>query len=194
MKRSRPAPAHALAAALCGTEKAVRRCDRRPGARSPGNLPRCGPAASGRSARRGHESGALRPQELRSIMMHSSSGDASLAGILVVDDDRDTAESMACLLRLHGHDVRIALNGNQAIDVARSQRPRCVLLDIGLPGLDGYHVASRLRQEVAESMLLIAITGYGQEEDLRSALAAGFDHHFVKPLDEFTMNALLTML
>jgi len=127
-------------------------------------------------------------------MMHSSNGDASLAGILVVDDDRDTAESMACLLRLYGHDVRIALNGNQAIDVARSQRPRCVLLDIGLPGLDGYRVASRLRQEVAESMLLVAITGYGREQDLRSALAAGFDHHFVKPLDEFTLKALLTML
>jgi phosphotransferase system HPr (HPr) family protein len=126
--------------------------------------------------------------------MHLSSRDADLAGILVVDDHRDTAESMARLLKVFGHDVRIALDGYQAIEVARSQRPRCALLDVGLPGLDGYQVASRLRREVSESMVLIAITGYGREEDRRSALAAGFDHYFVKPLDEATLNALLAML
>src|SRR4051794_22000498 len=106
------------------------------------------------------------------------------ARILVVDDDRDTAETLACLLRLFGHDVRIALDGYQAMEIARRVRPRYVLLDLGLPGLDGYQVASRLRQELPETIGLIAITGYGCEEDRRRALAAGFDHHFVKPLDQ----------
>jgi phosphotransferase system HPr (HPr) family protein len=118
----------------------------------------------------------------------------AFAKILVVDDDRDTAESMATLLGLFGHDVRIALDGHRAIEVARLRRPDCVLLDVGLPGLDGYEVASWLRRELGGSVVLIAVTGYGREEDHRAALAAGFDHHFVKPLDQDGLNALLAAL
>ena len=100
---------------------------------------------------------------------------------------------MACLLKHFGHDVHIARNGNQAIEIACSQRPRYVLLDIGLPGLDGYHVASRLRQELAESIVIIAVTGYGREDDRRRALASGFDHYIVKPvLDHDALIALLS--
>jgi phosphotransferase system HPr (HPr) family protein len=114
--------------------------------------------------------------------------------VLVVDDDRDTAETLACLLRLFGHDVSTALDGQRAIEIARRERPSCVLLDVGLPGLDGYEVAARLRRERAGSIVLIAVTGYGREEDRRAALAAGFDHHFVKPLDQDGFNALLAAL
>jgi phosphotransferase system HPr (HPr) family protein len=116
------------------------------------------------------------------------------ARILVVDDDRDTVESMARLLRLFGHDVQTACDGYQAIELARRLRPRHVLLDLCLPGLDGYQVATRLRQERAESIVLIAITGYGRKEDDRRALSAGFDHHFVKPLDQDALNGLLSIL
>jgi phosphotransferase system HPr (HPr) family protein len=116
------------------------------------------------------------------------------ARILVVDDDRDTAESMACLLRHFGHEVQTARDGYQAIQIARRAQPRYVLLDLGLPGLDGYEVASRLRQELAESIVLIAITGYGRAEDRHCALASGFDHHFVKPLDQDALNTLLDTL
>jgi phosphotransferase system HPr (HPr) family protein len=116
------------------------------------------------------------------------------ARILVVDDDRDTAETLAYLLRIFGHDVRTALDGYQAIEIARRERPTHVLLDLGLPGLDGYQVASRLREELPETIGLIAITGYGCEEDRRRALAAGFDHHFLKPLDGGALNTLLATL
>jgi phosphotransferase system HPr (HPr) family protein len=116
------------------------------------------------------------------------------ARVLVVDDDRDTAETLACLLRLFGHDVRVALDGHRALEIARRERPSCMMLDVGLPGLDGYEVASRLRGERGGSIVLIALTGYGREEDRRAALAAGFDHHFTKPLDQDGLNALLAAL
>ncbi len=114
------------------------------------------------------------------------------ARVLVVDDDRDTVHSMACLLRHMGHQVRVAFDGYEAIEIAHQQQPRYVLLDLGMPGLDGYQVAARLRRELPGSLILIAVTGYGQEEDRRNALAAGFDHHFLKPVDIAVLNALLS--
>ena len=106
-----------------------------------------------------------------------------MAKILVVDDYRDTADSMAVWLKQIGHDVHIARNGYQAIELARQRRPNFVLLDIGLPDLDGYKVASTLRTELAGPPVIIAITGYGREEDRQNALAAGCDYHFLKPID-----------
>jgi phosphotransferase system HPr (HPr) family protein len=123
--------------------------------------------------------------------MLTSSPHVNITKILVVDDYSDTAESMAQLLKLFGHDVQIARDGYQAIEIARRQRPNYVLLDIGLPGLDGYRVASTLRRELEGPLVLIAITGYGQEEDRRRALAAGFDHHLLKPVDHRALSALL---
>jgi phosphotransferase system HPr (HPr) family protein len=119
---------------------------------------------------------------------------ADPAGILVVDDDRDTAEGMATVLRLLGHDAEFALDGNQAIELARRLRPRCVLLDISMPGLDGYQVASRLREELPGPLVLIAILGYGREEDRRRSRASGFDHHFIKPLQQDAWDTLLSLL
>jgi PAS domain S-box-containing protein len=113
--------------------------------------------------------------------------------VLVVDDNRDTVAGLAKLLGLLGHDVRIAYDGPTAIEVARSHRPEVVLLDIGLPGMDGYDVAKRLRTEpYCKDSLIIAVSGYGQEEDRRRSKQAGFDHHLSKPVDYESLMALLS--
>ncbi len=102
--------------------------------------------------------------------------------VLVVDDNIDTAGSLEMLLRESGHDVRTAHGGPAALEAARDYRPNVVLLDIGLPVLDGYEVAQRMRQQsVLQNVVLVAMTGYGQESDRQRALEAGFDHHLVKP-------------
>src|SRR3954454_3741211 len=115
-----------------------------------------------------------------------------MANILVVDDYSDTVESMAMWLEQYGHDVLVARDGDQAIEIARRQPPNYVLLDLCLPGLDGYQVASRLRQELGAPPVIIAITGHGREEDRRRAFAAGCDHHFVKPFDHGALVMLLS--
>ena len=104
--------------------------------------------------------------------------------VLVVDDNVDAAETLAMLARLYGHEVRIAHTGPSGLETARNYHPEIVLLDIGLPGLDGYEVARRLRNEPGgDQILLVAVTGYGREEDRARARAAGFDHHLMKPFD-----------
>jgi len=104
--------------------------------------------------------------------------------VLVVDDNVDAAESLADLLRALQHDVRTAHDGRTALQAALDHRPDVLLLDIGLPGMNGYELAKRLRQQsVFSSAVLIAMTGYGQESDRESSRAAGFDHHLVKPAD-----------
>jgi len=104
--------------------------------------------------------------------------------VLVVDDNVDAAESTAAFLRLEGHEVKTVSDGNEALASVREFAPHVVVLDIGLPGLDGYAVARRLREQGDTShALLIAMTGYGQKEDKERAAAAGFDYHFVKPTD-----------
>ena len=104
--------------------------------------------------------------------------------ILLVDDNRDAADSLALLLGLEGHDVRVAYAGRPAIEVAHEFRPEIAVLDLGLPDLSGYDVARLLRQDPAlERIELIALTGWGQEEHRKRALEAGFDHHVTKPVD-----------
>ena len=118
--------------------------------------------------------------------------EARSARILVVDDNVDTARGMARLLKLVGHSVATAHSGPEAIETARQHRPEVVLLDIGLPGMSGYEVAARLRQEEScQGALIIAVSGYGQEDDRRRSRKAGFDHHLLKPLDH---DALLELL
>lgn len=109
--------------------------------------------------------------------------------VLIVEDNRSIAAMTRKLLEVSGHCVvGVAENGNTAIEAARTHRPQVVLIDIGLPGMDGYEVASRLRQMWSDDdQLLIAVTGYGQEEDRRRSIAAGFDLHLVKPI---SLNAL----
>ena len=102
----------------------------------------------------------------------------------MVDDNVDAAQSLAMLLKLFGHEVRIAYDGPSALEAALVMRPDAVLLDIGLPGLTGYAVAGLMRQEVTlKATVLVALTGYGQEADRRLSREAGFDHHLVKPAD-----------
>jgi two-component system CheB/CheR fusion protein len=104
--------------------------------------------------------------------------------ILVVDDNVDAAEILAMLLRLVKHEVHIAYDGPSAMQLAANVRPDAVLLDIGLPGVDGYQVARELRKTPGlESTVLIALSGYGQDEDRRRAREAGFDHHMIKPVN-----------
>jgi len=102
--------------------------------------------------------------------------------ILVVDDSRDAAESLTRLLRLGGHEVLIAHEGELALHLAATRQPSVVLLDIGLPGMDGYEVCRRLRQSGLANALLIAMTGYGLERDRQRSQEAGFDTHLVKPV------------
>jgi two-component system CheB/CheR fusion protein len=110
--------------------------------------------------------------------------------ILVVDDHIDTSESTAILLKMAGHTVRLAHSGNAAVEMARIYSPDVVLLDIGLPGIDGYQAARLIRAEI-ENVLLIAVTGYGQEVDHKRSANAGFDHHLLKPVSPQTLINIL---
>jgi len=104
--------------------------------------------------------------------------------ILVVEDNEDTARGMVRLLKLLGNDATAVYDGRAAIDVARTFRPDFILLDIGLPGMNGYDVAASLRADgTLADAVIVAVSGYGQEEDRRRSFAAGFDHHLVKPVD-----------
>jgi two-component system CheB/CheR fusion protein len=116
--------------------------------------------------------------------------------ILVVDDNEDSADSLAKLLRrVLGQRVEVAYDGASALDRARDFRPELVFLDIGLPGMDGYEVARRLRQSPENGTpVLVALTGWGQEEDRRRSREAGFDRHLVKPIDPDLLGGLLTEL
>jgi PAS domain S-box-containing protein len=103
--------------------------------------------------------------------------------VLIADDNRDSAETMALLLSLEGHDIRFAHDGEEALRIAASFHPDVVLLDIGMPNMNGYETARRLRaQDWGRDVKLVAITGWGQAEDKRRASEAGFDHHLVKPV------------
>src|SRR5262249_3503691 len=112
--------------------------------------------------------------------------------VLVVDDNEDAVESLALLLSSHGHEVRTAYDGPDALELAEAFRPEVVILDIGLPRMDGYEVACRLRERAwTRDLLLVALTGYGREEDRRRAHEAGFDWHLVKPVDPEVLRVLL---
>jgi CheY-like chemotaxis protein len=112
--------------------------------------------------------------------------------ILVVDDNVDSAFTMATLLSLQGHDVRTAHDGMQALQEVNRFHPDVAILDIGMPKLNGYAVAKRIRERMNEAQpLLIAVTGWGQEEDRQRSSAAGFDHHLVKPVDPAVLTSLL---
>jgi PAS domain S-box-containing protein len=137
------------------------------------------------------------PVARRASVTASKSGAAPFemrkdARILVVEDNVDTACGLARLLALLGNDVQLADDGPSAIAIAQTFRPELVLLDIGLPGMDGYQVASLLREEdCCKDAVIIAVSGYGQEEDRRRSQAAGFDHHLVKPVDLGSLMSLI---
>jgi CheY-like chemotaxis protein len=111
--------------------------------------------------------------------------------ILVVDDNVDAARSTAMMLKILGHSVSTAHEGHAAVEVALRERPAVLLLDIGLPGLNGYQVCRSLRQQGMTHELIAAITGYGQESDRQLAMEAGFDVHLVKPVGFEKLQQLL---
>ena len=159
---------------------ARRQSDR--GQRRPGQGLRIhGPAAGRGASRRRQRTGEI----ARSLCGAGSR-------VMVVDDNVELALGLARLLKLLGHDVKMAHDGPTALEAARSFQPEIVLLDIGLPGLDGYQVATMLRQEgPSRKARIIAITGYGHEDDRRRSREAGFDHHLVKPIE---FRSLVTLL
>lgn len=115
--------------------------------------------------------------------------------ILVLDDNVDSAITLAMLLSLSGNETRIAHEGEAALQIAASFLPDLILLDIGLPRLDGYEVARRIRAESwGNNLQLIAVTGWGRDEDRRKTAAAGFDVHLVKPVDLEALETLLLQL
>jgi signal transduction histidine kinase/ActR/RegA family two-component response regulator len=115
--------------------------------------------------------------------------------VLVVDDNHDAAESLSMLLQLKGHEVRMAYDGENAVQLAADFRPHTVLLDLGMPKMNGYDACRRIRDhEWGAQMTLIAVTGWGQEEDRRKSTDAGFDGHLVKPVDPEALDELSTQL
>jgi signal transduction histidine kinase len=153
----------------------------------------------------GHERGAefvVRLPEVAEMPAADSNGTPKAeAGtpaarrVLVVDDNVDSAESLAMLLRLGGHEIETAYDGLQAVEAAERFKPDLVLLDIGLPGIDGYDAAARIREGCdGRELVLVAITGWGQEEDRRRSREAGFDAHLTKPVDMAALSRLLAEL
>ncbi len=115
--------------------------------------------------------------------------------ILVVDDNRDSVESLAMLLRMLGHETLLAYDGLEAFEAAERLRPELILLDIGLPKLNGYEACRKIReQEWGQSMVIVALSGWGQEADRKKSTEAGFNHHMVKPLDYNLLLAVMASL
>ncbi|MFN2427389.1 MAG: PAS domain S-box protein [Candidatus Binatia bacterium] len=148
------------------------------GARVPGGTE--GGAHDGESAGQGKSAASSRASGLR---------------LLVVDDNEDAATSLAILLRLQGHDVRVAYDGPSALEAAAVYAPDLVFLDLGMPGMDGCEIARRMRKQPGlEQTVLAALTGWGQKADRRRTAEAGFDHHLVKPLEPRLLEKLIADL
>jgi CheY-like chemotaxis protein len=112
--------------------------------------------------------------------------------ILVAEDDSDAAEMLRIMLAYTGHDVRVAVDGIEAVSMADDFHPHVVLLDIGMPRMDGYEAARLIRQAHGGNVVLVALTGWGQDEDKSRALDAGFDHHLTKPADPDVLQRLIS--
>jgi CheY-like chemotaxis protein len=124
--------------------------------------------------------------------VRGENSDLSGLRILVVEDNADCANSEAMLLRLLGHEVEVAHDGPMAVELAKRQEPDVVLLDIGLPGIDGWAVAQLIQEQATgKRPFVIAITGFGQKEDIRNSTYVGIDLHLVKPVEPDYLKAVL---
>ena len=113
--------------------------------------------------------------------------------ILVVDDNRDSADSLSMLLELNGHELRTAYDGIEAVEAVAAFQPDIVLLDLGMPRLNGYEAARRIREQQGhKAPLLVALTGWGQDHDRRRTEEAGFDFHLIKPVELAALTKLLS--
>ncbi|HEX4488775.1 MAG TPA: response regulator, partial [Terriglobales bacterium] len=139
----------------------------------------------------GHASAEIAPKDVRPREAAAPSGNR----LLVVDDNKDAANTLAMLLRLQGHEVQVAFSGVAALEIAKAFHPHLVFLDIGMPDMDGYEVARRLRNETwGRNSVLVALTGWGQHDDRRRSAEAGFNHHLVKPPEFSSLSEILTNL
>jgi CheY-like chemotaxis protein len=128
---------------------------------------------------------AARPSRPRPVPLHGRR-------ILVVDDNHDAADSLEMFLKVLGAEVRTAYDGPSALDLLAAFEPAAILLDIGMPGMNGYDVAGHVRQHpLGANVLLIAMTGWAQDEDRSRTARAGFDYHLVKPVDPLKLQELL---
>jgi signal transduction histidine kinase len=147
---------------------------------------------------KGSEFSISLPVEVASYKVEESQApmpEISKYRILVIEDNRDAAESAQLLLTLEGHRVRVAHNGPEGLEIAKIFLPQVILCDIGLPGMDGYEVARQLRQEPElTGVYIVALTGYGRDEDQRNAQEAGFDLHLTKPIDYSMLRRALAYL
>jgi CheY-like chemotaxis protein/anti-sigma regulatory factor (Ser/Thr protein kinase) len=131
------------------------------------------------------DSPAAAPRESKAVVTQSQR-------ILVIDDNRDAARSLAMLLQLSGHEVEMAHDGRQAIEQAEAWKPSVMLLDLGMPEMNGYDVCRTVRQTAwGKSIRIVALTGWGQDQDRRKTREAGFDDHLVKPVDPSVLNKIL---
>jgi CheY-like chemotaxis protein len=129
----------------------------------------------------------------RSASAETNKSAARPLRVLVVDDSVDMADTLAMVVNGLGHDVRKAYDGSSSLEAALDYQPHIMFLDIGLPGLDGYKLAKRIREQQAlRDVVLVALTGYGQESDRQRSLVAGFNHHLTKPLDLKKLEQILT--
>jgi CheY-like chemotaxis protein len=147
---------------------------------------------------RGSEFVVRLPVDVEASKPQKSDGDEeptaakSSLRILIVDDNRDGADSLGMLLRIMGNDIRTAYDGQEGVDVAGEFQPEVILFDIGMPKLNGYEACRSIREQSwGKGVVLIAVTGWGQDDDRRRSHEAGFDHHMVKPVDP---KALMEML
>jgi CheY-like chemotaxis protein len=133
-----------------------------------------------------------RTPELQQLSSQDRGLNSSQCRVLVVDDNRDAANTLATLLQAMGNEIHTAYDGLEAIEAAAKFQPEVVLLDLRMPKLNGYDAACRIRAHAwGQHMVLIALTGWGQEEDRRRAQEAGFDHHLVKPVEPAALLKLL---
>jgi CheY-like chemotaxis protein len=111
--------------------------------------------------------------------------------ILIAEDSPDAAEMLSLMLGIKGHEVRVAADGEQAVALAATFEPQIAFIDIGMPRMDGFEVARRLREQLGRRVLLVALTGWGQDEDRRRSHEAGFDHHLTKPPEPDVLDELI---
>ncbi|MDX1655602.1 MAG: ATP-binding protein, partial [Candidatus Competibacteraceae bacterium] len=131
------------------------------------------------------------PDEAHTPAAASADEPPSAWRVLVVDDDQQVAKALALLLRALGHEVQTLHQGREAVARVRDWQPQVVLIDLGMPDISGYEVARQLRREVDGDIILVAVTGYGLEEDIRKTREAGFDHHLLKPAQVEEIQAIL---
>jgi CheY-like chemotaxis protein len=111
--------------------------------------------------------------------------------VLIAEDNLDAAEMMRVMLSFSGHDVKVATDGVQAVAIAETTKPDIAFIDIGMPRMDGYEAARRIRRVLGGRIVLVALTGWGQEQDKDRAREAGFDHHLTKPAEPEMLERLI---